>query len=316
MSTAIFDALTAVADTAAADFDTRDTAATIRPVSRSVRRYRATAGLAAALGASTAVAAVVWGAQSLSMPQPPATTPQSTTRPTPPTSDAQDYTPWNTIALAILTEPRKYGERRIDAAAGMICHHADPLDDPRVAIQGQSDPLGPEITELASCVPVWFQSGPITSDRNATATITLASGEEPAAISSGAIIGNLSALPIAIDGDSIFMWIETDPGSPGAPMPAAYSHTLIGKSMWEPGGNTTALLGSTALSTRIIPGQYLVASAIATEAEGEGPLADLIASGANFTVSFWARIHDEDAPGGPTYIIRLGEEHTYGGVEE
>lgn len=312
MSTALSDALSAVAATAEADFDHSNPDAVIGRATRTVRRYRAALATGATLGSATLVAGVLWGAESLGT-RTPETEPSSEAP-----SGVQDpgETPWSTLALAAVTEPRKYGERRIDSAAGMICRHEKPADDPRVAIEDQTDPLGPAITTIANCVPVWFKNGPITSDRNATASITLASAEEPAAVTSGAVIGNLSDKPIMIDGDSVFMWIETDPESPGAPPPVAYSHTLIGASMWSDAGDTTALLGSTALPTRIVPGQYLVASAIATEMEGDGPLADLIESGANFTVTFWARIHEEGPTGGSTYLLRLGEEHTYGGVEQ
>ena len=265
MSTALVDALTAAAESAGADFERDDPDAVIRPAARVIRRYRAGFATAATLGSAAVIAGVAWGAESFGTPLPEAAQSPGNT---PTALDASANNPWSTADLAAVTQPRKFGERRIDSAPGMICRHEDPQDDPRVANRAQTEPLGPEIT---NCVPVWFKNGPITSDRNATAGITLASADEPAALSTSAVIGNLSDKPIAIDGDSVFMWIETKPDAPGAPPPVAYANTLIGTSMWSYAADNSALLGSTELAASIVPGQYFVASAVAQYLYGPIP---------------------------------------------
>ena len=57
-------------------------------------------------------------------------------------------------------------------------------------------------------------------------------------------------------------------------------------------------------------------SAEAGERWTGGALGELIESGAEFTVTFWARIHEENPSGDSTYLIQLGEAHTYGGPLE
>jgi len=310
MTTDVRESLAEVATSARADFEHSDPADLTVPVMRYVRRYRATRFAASALGVVLVVSGALLGADALTSVRESAIEPDEPVATPVGMSEDEATTPWSTLALAAVTEPRAYGEKRIDSAAGMICHHSDPADDPRVAIENQSDPLGSELVVTAQCAPVWFKNGPITSDRNATSAIT----QTPASVSSATVIGNLSDRPLAIDGESIFMWIELAPGDFAADAPTAYPHALVGGSMWDEQGNISALLGSDSHPTRIIPGQYLVASGLATELDGRGPLDDLVASGANFTVTFWARIHEDSPHNGSSYLVRLGEEHIYGGL--
>jgi hypothetical protein len=275
-----------------------------------VRRHRTAVATGSLLGAVVLVGGVLWGADAFgTAPAPLDLSPASS-------SDSSGdigvlaETPWSTLALAAGTESRAPGEKRADSVAGMICHHAAPEDDPRVAIQS-ADPTTSHMTVFEDCEAVWFKDGPFTSDTDASSSTEDFTGT----LSAQAVIRNDSGRPLSIDRDAVFMWVETEPDTLSGASDSTYTHTVVGASMWDASGKNNALLDSADEATVIPPGGHFDEMMLASEGIGTtGQLASIIASGEPYTVTFWARIHEADPTGDATYLIQLGSAHTYGGA--
>jgi len=308
MSTELHNALAEAAEAGGAEFSLRNVDAVILPATQRVRRQRASIAAAGTMGVVLLAGGLVWGMDSLTTLNAQNLDPAQQSEPpiTPPGQVAE--VPWSTLALAAVTEPRVIGDKRVDSAAGMICHHASPQDDPRVALESDTDPAVSSYTSIADCAPVWFKNGPLTSDTNGGWSMS----SLPASLSAQTVVTNGSDRPLAIDTGSVFMWVETAPGSPTDKGLSTFSGMIIGPSMWGTDGSNTALLDSATETTVMAPGGSFVAKARATAMGGAGDaLSDIIANDGTYTISFWARIHEANPKGDATYLIQLGEAHTF-----
>jgi hypothetical protein len=314
MNADLREALGAASDAARADFETRDASHVIAPASKRVRRQRAAAMAAGTAGAVVLLGGVLWGAQTLGMTGFRTLDPANPGEPTgqPDVTGVLSEVPWSTLSLAAVTEPRAQGEKRADSVAGMICHHDEPGDDPRVALREMDGDTTSNVTVVEDCTPVWFENGPFTSVRD----LSISTTDMPSwTLSSHALVRNLSGRPLAIDADSVYMTIETSPGEPSATVTAVYSHTVVGGSTWDESDRTVAILRSDDEATIIEDNAFLPVATLASDGSAESTLAALIKSGDRYTVTFWARIHEEKPNGDASYVIRLGEPQEFGGVD-
>jgi len=308
MSTELHNALAEAAEAGRAEFDLRDAATVIAPANRRVRRQRAGIAAFGTLGVVVVAGGFLWGMDTLGSLSAQNLDPAQQSEPPLDAPGQLAEVPWSTLALAAVTEPRAMGEMRVDSVAGMICHHASPQDDPRVARESDTNPAM-QYTSIEDCTPVWFKNGPLTSDANGSSSMS----NQPASLSSQTVVTNGSDRPLAIDTDSVFMWVETSPEAPTDTGLATYSGMIIGQSMWGMDGSNTALLDSAQETMVMAPGGSFVAHASATAMGGGGDaLADLVTNGGTYTISFWARIHEANPKGDATYLIQLGEAHTFG----
>ena len=311
MSQQLRDALAQAADAGRAEFAARDAAEVISPATARVRRQRAALGTAGALGVAVLVGGIAWAVGGEGIPGVQAVTPAGTAQATVQATLPPDTNPWSTLQLAAVAQPREVGEKRADSAAGMICHHSEPTDDPRVKVREAHSDVMTHAVAFTDCTPVWFKEGPLTSDSDMHATLQANDNT----LSVWGTVRNDSANPLEIDHDSIFAWVETNPNTIGVATVSTYAHMVVGSSMWGTSGHTDALLSSTDDTSTIEPGASLDISAIASDGfAGEGPIANLIESGSAYSVTFWARIHEDNPSGDATYLIQLGAAHVFGGA--
>jgi len=305
----LHEALTQAANVGRASFEETDAATVIAPTARRVRRHRAAVTAFAAMGSVVMLAGVLWASDAVRWHGTDTLVPAVSAEPSFGADSPLGDTPWSTLALAAVASPRTMGEQRADSAAGMICHHDKPTDDPRVAVTQHSDVTANAVS-YEDCTAVWFKKGPLTTDSNAGA----AAADGDTAFGAQSLIRNVSDRPLSIDRAAIFMWIETDPGTLNDSAIATYSRAVIGKSMWPVAGHNNALLESADAPIVIDPGTYYNATGVVRGLGDDGMLPELISSGAAYTVTFWARIHEESANGDATYLVQLGSAHTYGGA--
>lgn len=311
MTTEMHDALAKAAADARADFEARDVSEVIAPASRRVRRSRATLAVAGAFGIVAVAGGLMWGVDALSTHRSGIVDPATPSEGPPDAIERLGEVPWSTLSLAAVTEPRTMGDKRIDSVAGMICHHEEPTDDPRVYVARLDDPNSETASVFEDCEPVWFKDGPFTQDTDTSVTTDAQTGT----VTSSALIHNQSARPIAIDSESVFIWVETDPLTASNNTDVAYSGTVVGKSMWDTRGSNQAFLQSGANPVVIAPGETYDASTRASDGIGyPGPLAQALAGADGYTVTYWARIHEDNPSGDATYLIQLGSEHSYGAI--
>ena len=295
-----------------ARFETRDAEAVIAPATRRVRHHRAAVTSFAALGSVVLLAGVLWTADAVRWSATDTLTPATSSEPSFGADSPLGDTPWSTLALAAVASPRALGEQRADSAAGMICHHENPTDDPRVDVAQHSDVTISHASNYEDCTAVWFKNGPLTTDSNTGAS----TNDTEATLGVQSLIRNVSDRPLFIDRAAIFMWIETNPGEISSSTDEVFSTAILGDSMWSAAGTNEALLDSSSAAIVIDPGTYFNATATAIEgAAGNGALKALIRSGDQYTVTFWARIHEDNPLGDATYLVQLGLPHTFGGVD-
>lgn len=310
MSTELQDAFARASQVAKAEFETRNAVEVIEPAARRVTRYRVAIRLGAGLASVAVVGAVLWGADTF------ADSRISTINPAVPTADGAglgidpnpDIAPpndsWTGLDLALRTKARTLGGISGDATAGMICHHEQPSDDPRIGAGGEDLTTSQRIS-LENCSAVWFVDGPRTDLTN----WSVSASEADHSLTYSFSVHNGSAQPIAIDADSVFMWVETSPTVP-SDTAAQYESTLVGGSMWDLNGDVTALLNSSTVPAIIGAGGDYSSAIKATTGSADGdPLAAVLASGQPYRVSLWARVHDASPNGDTTYLIELGSDN-------
>ena len=301
MSTELHESLTAAANTGRASFELRDADEVIQPAARRIRRQRAAIVTTGAVGLFALAGGLVWSAQTFG------TVATMDPAGTPSVQGAPVAAPWSTLQFAAAAQPRKIGDaNRSSAAKGMICHHDDPQDDPRVAMQRNTDPTVSHITVLESCAPVWYSAGPTSTSNFESFSI-----DDDHTISAHVRFTNTSSRPLAFDVDSVVMWVETAPNEVSEHTLSAYSSALVGDSMWETATSNVILLDSRDQVEVIQPGEDFAAAAVVSDYSLSGNvLGDIIASREPYTVSFWARVHEDDPSGHSTYLVELGSPIT------
>ncbi|MGC4175085.1 hypothetical protein [Demequina sp.] len=307
MSQQLKDALSQAEHAGRVEFATRDADDVIVPATRRVRRQRAMVATGSALGVAVIAGGIVWGAEAYGPAGPGTVDPAGSANPSGTANTEVPEVPWSTLQLAAIAEPRKQGELREDSVAGMICNHDSPTDDPRVYVREAHNDTISHALFFTDCAPVWFKHGPATTDSEAFVSMG-----DSLELASQATIHNVSANSIAIDRDSIFMWVESAPAKASDGSADTYAGAVIGTSMWDTSGYVTALLDSSTATTVIEPGEALVAAeAAAGVPGGSAALSNLLKNGQPFTVTFWARVHEENPSGDATYLIQLGAAHEY-----
>ncbi len=307
MSTELHDALTRASQVAKAEFETRNAVEVIHPAARRVARQRAGLRLGAGLATVAVVGGVLWTAETIADARVDTITPAA-----PSVSSAgvdkfpdvvTDGSAWSTLDLAVRALPRQQGSVSVDGTAGMICHHAVPQDDPRVAAMSD-DPALSHRAVLEDCRATWFVHGPVTTITDWH--VTSAHANTSPNLTYTFSIRNDSEQPIAFDSDSLFMWIETDPeGTSDAVSP--YAHAVVSGSMWDAMGNVNALLSSDAQPDTIPVGGTYSRSITATSGSASGnALAALLSEDSPYRLTLWARVHEDHAAGDATYLIQLG----------
>ena len=302
MSTELHESLAAAANTGRATFELRDADEVIRPATRRVRQQRAAMATAGTVGLFALVGGLVWSAETFgtAATMDPAGTPSAQEVPI-------VQSPWSALQFAAAAGPRKISDsNRTSAVKGMICHHDDPIDDPRVAMQKNTDATVGLITVLEDCAPVWYSPGPST-----VGTYQGLSVDDLHSLSAHATFRNTSNQPLAIDTDSVVMWVEASPSEVSKDSVSAYSNSVVGDSMWQSATSNVMLLNSHDEVTVVAPGGDLaVISSASDSTAADTAITRLIASGHPYTVSFWARIHEDDPSGHSTYLVQLGSPIT------
>lgn len=211
--------------------------------------------------------------------------------------DARPGDAWSVEELDAIAEPRAQGEARDDATAGMICEFADPATDPRLLADTGGNDVVQSTEAWIACDPVWFVGGP----RTEVATLSTETSAQGAVIE--AEFENLSGRELLLDYASEFAWLETDPLAVSV-RPHVYEHSAVDASMWTDDGKVMVQVGpDNGYSTN----QPNVVGAInLVEPSAEGELRTVLIRG-DYTLSYWARVHDEHPAGSKTYLVQLGE---------
>ncbi|MCR6712908.1 MAG: hypothetical protein NVV57_09555 [Demequina sp.] len=301
MSTELHESLTAAANTGRASFELRDADEVIQPAARRIRRQRAAIVTTGTVGLFALAGGLVWSAQTFG------TVATMDPAGTPSVQGTAVAAPWSALQFAPAAQPRKIGDaNRSSAVKGMICHHDEPEDDPRVAIQGNPDTTVSSAIGLESCAPVWYSAGPTS-----TSNFESFSVDDDHTISAHVRFTNTSSRPLAIDVDSVVMWVETAPNEVSKHSVTAYSSAIVGDSMWETATSNVMLLNSRDQVEVVEPGEDFAAAAVVSDYALSGSvLGDIIASREPYTVSFWARVHEDDPSGHSTYMVELGSPIT------
>jgi hypothetical protein len=203
---------------------------------------------------------------------------------------------WDVADLAAIAEPREEGEERSDATAGMICNHETPEHDPRLNEAAIQDPVVSHATVLEDCDAVWFVGGPRTTGRDFVATAA-ADGS----VTLGTTIRSVAYRSLRIDEESVFAAVET---AAAPEIPHSWSRTTLTRSLWEDDGTMIAQLDSGATPQRLESEDFYT---IAITEEGQtDALVDAMNSGERYTVTYWARVHEDAPDGSATYLIELG----------
>jgi hypothetical protein len=302
MSTELHESLAAAAKAGSASFELRDASEIIVPATRRVRRQKTTLAASATVGLLALAFGVVWTAQTIGT--------TSTMDPAG-TSTASDVpaekSAWSTLQFASAAVPRKIGDaNRTNDVRGMLCHHDTPNDDPRVAMAQHPDLTVSHSMVIEDCAPVWFAPGPST-----TGVIQSFSVDDGRTISARVTFRNTSAQPLAIDADSVVMWIETAPDTVSTETISSYANAMVGDSMWESNTSNVIVLDSRNSVQVIQPGDdFAVATTVSDLPGDESTLGSIVASGEPYTVSFWARVHEDEPSGRSTYLVQLGSPVT------
>ena len=310
MSQQLRDALAQAADAGRAQFDARDAAEVVSPAAARVRRQRAMMSTAGVLSVAVVVGGVAWAFGTSGLPGPNTGEPVGpagvTQSPYVPTSEPH-VNSWSTLQLAAVAEPRKPDEKRADSAAGVICHHNRPVDDPRVYLSESKDVTMSHARFFVDCTPVWFKKGPLTSTLSAGSSIA-----DGSVLDAHAVVRNDSPNAITLDLESVVMWVETAPGTASAGADETYTGAVVGPTMWDSNGYVQMLLDSGTTMKTLEPGDTFTAHATASAIQGANSLLEqIISTGAPYTVTFWARIHEESPHGDATYLIQLGTAQHY-----
>lgn len=301
MTADLRDSLAQAASAGRTRFDSVDVDAVIAPATRRVRRHRAAVSAVSAIGAVALVGGVMWGVDAVTTRDALGIDPAGQATPTPAPDVAHSAEPWTITDLLAVAEPRAKGEERAYSTAAMICNHDNPEDDPRVAYS--NDPAVSHAMTIEDCNPVWLQ-GSAAYLTPVTSFVTTSASGDTATLTYRYELRNDSSWALALDTDSVFMWVEMDPEGEDQDL-SVYSHTIIGGTMWDGAGSVTALLDSSQQSRTIQPG-YTWSGTLSVTVDSDDALYPLLTAGGAYQVSLWGRVHEDTPMGKRSVVVQLG----------